>query len=180
MRKKQAEKFFKQIYDATFDDAVTYIYGKTGDLDIVNTVLFYTYNELYLFLKKQRIYIDEITSDFFYECLNDMIAEFCEEKTPEFREINPSDQQHLDKLLDVEFDLNDEVVNERMIVKKVHSYLMQKNVLERKIFLLYFFKGFDVRRISGLLGVNPDKVYGCLCTLLKEIKSNFLANYLTK
>ncbi len=180
MRKKLAKKIFTQIYNATFDDAITYIYGKTGNPDSLNTILFYTYSELFIFLRKQRRYIEELTSDFFYECLNDMLSGFSELETAESRSIEPAELQQLEKLLDTEFDLTEQQIKDKMLVKKAHSFLLQKNSLERKIFVLYFYKHFDVRRISGLLGVDPEIVQGCLCTLLDEIKNNFLANYIKK
>lgn len=178
MRKKLAKKYFTEIYEATFDDAITYILGKTGNPNILSKVLFYTYSELFIFLKKQRLYIEEQTSDFFYDCLNDMLSEFTPAESTPSRTIEPATAEQVDALLDIDIDVTDESAIDNLLVKKSHSFLLQKNALERKVFVLYFYKGFDVRRISGLLGVNPDIVCGCICTLLEEIKTNFLANYI--
>ena len=178
MRKKLAKEYFTEIYNATFDDAVTYILGKTGNPDILSTVLFYTYSELFIFLKKQRLYIEEQTSDFFYDCLNDTLGEFAPTETAPSRTINPASKEDIDKLLDTDIDLTDQKAFDDLLIKKSHSFLLQKNATERKVFVLYFYKGFDVRRISGLLGMDPDIVCGCIKNLLEEIKTSFLANYI--
>lgn len=180
MRKKVAKKHFTQIYEATYEDTITYILGKTGNPDLLSTILFYTYSELFIFLTKQRHYIEEQTSEFFYDCLNDMLSEFWTEETVPARNIELSDKEHVDILLESEFDLTDEIARNNLLIKKSHSYLMSRNILERKIFCLYFYKKFDARRISGLLGVEPDVVYSCVNTLLEEMKTNFLADYIKK
>ncbi len=180
MRKSSAIKYFKEIYDATFDDAITYIYGKTGNPDLLGDVLYNTYFELFMFIKKKRRYIEEDVSDFFYGCLNDMLSAFSKNETTPLREIEPSQKDEIDKLLNIEFDMNDEQAINSLLLKKANSFVLQKSALERKIFVLYFYKGFESTRISGLLGVDAAIVDACIVTLLKEIKENFLSNYIVK
>ena len=169
MRKNTAIEYFKEIYDATFDDAITYIYGKTGNPSLLNDILYNTYFELFMFIKKQRWFNEEETNDFLYSCLNDMLGEFSSKETIPPRTIEPSEKEEIDKLLDIEFDINDEQAINNLLLKKANSFILQKNALERKIFVLYFYNGFETKRISGLLGVNSDIVDGCIVTLLKEI-----------
>ncbi len=180
MRKAIAEQYFKEMYESTFDDSITYIFGKTGNPDLLNDVLFNAYSALFLFIKKQKYFIEEQVSNFFYNCINDMLNEFAPPDTISPREIEGAQKQEVDELLDIEFDIDDEQAIDNLLIKKAHSYILQKSALERKIFVLYFYKGYEVRRISGLLGVDADIVYGCVATLLKEIKDNFLASYIKK
>lgn len=180
MKRSDAIQYFKEIYDATFDDSITYIYGKTGNPDLLGDVLLNTYSELFMFIKKQLHYNEEEVSDFFYSCLNDMLNEFAPDETTPQREITLSDSQEVEALLETEFDINDEQAINSLLLKKAHSYILQQNVLERKIFVLYFYKGFEPTRISGLLGVDATVVNGCIATLLKEIKDNFLSNYIVR
>ena len=180
MKRAIAEEYFKEVYESTFDDSITYIFGKTGNPDLLNDVLFNAYSALFLFIKKQRYYIEEQVSNFFYNCINDMLNEFAPPDTTSAREIEGANKQDVEQLLDIEFDIDDEQAVENLLIKKAHSYILQKSSLERKIFVLYFYKNYDVRRISGLLGIDADIVYGCVATLLEEIKDNFLASYIKK
>ena len=180
MKKSIALEYFKELYNSTFDDTITYIYGKTGNPDILNDVLFSTYNELFIFIKKLKWYDEEQVSNFFYNCLNDMIGEFVPVEATSPREILPSQKDEVEALLDTEFDIDDEQAVNDLLIKKAHSYILQKSALERKVFTLYFYKGFEPTRISGLLGVDASVVNGCIKTLLTEIKDNFLSSYLAK
>lgn len=180
MKKSTAIEYFKELYDVTFDDAITYIYGKTGNPDLLADVLYNTYSELFIFIKKQRRYNEEEVSDFFYGCLNDMLSEFTTPELTPARKIEPSEKEEVDALLDTLLDINDEQAVSSLLIKKAHSFILQKNALERKIFVLYFYKAFEPIRISGLLGVDVSIVNGCIATLLKEIKENFLSNYIVK
>ncbi len=180
MRKSIALEYFKELYDATFDDTITYIYGKTGNPDLLNDVLYSTYSELFIFIKKLKWYDEEQVSNFFYNCLNDMIGEFAPPEAASPREIAPSQKEDIELLLDTEFDIDDEQAVNNLLIKKAHSFVLQKSAVERKIFVLYFYKGFEPTRISGLLGVDASIVNGCVATLLTEIKDNFLSSYLAK
>lgn len=180
MNKKRATRYFNELYDSTYDDALTYIAGKSGDTDIANDVLFDTYATVYAYLLKQKEVSESDAAEVFYNALNDAIEKHrrrpSEESTPPLI----ASKDELDPIIDTELDLSEQKATDDMLIKKAHSFVLQRSGTERKAFILYFYEGYSAKKTAKLLGLTEDEVYGYLVKTVSSIQSNFLAKYISK
>ncbi len=178
MKRKQAEKYFNKIYDATFDEAVAYISAKTGNTGITATVLEDTYKELFYYLLKQREPDDDQVGEKFVEILKKTTEEF---KAPDAEcdeYVATNEEVELVKNSDIA--MSEEQATEDLYVKKAHSYVLQRSSLERRVFILYFYENCTAERISSLLSIPVENVYGYIKKTSEDIQINFLSKYISK
>ncbi len=177
MKRKLADKYFNALYDATYDDAVAYIIGKSGDAAVAKDVLFDTYSCVYDYLRnKDDFYDDELTETFFDNLKKAMKKHITtnEESTP----LNIlSNMQKINEIVESEFELSEKDATENMLDKKAHSFVMQKSTVERRAFILYFYEGHSTNRISQILNIPEQQVCGHIQSVLLEIRNNFLSSY---
>jgi len=187
MRKSIATAKFNQFYDMTYDDAVAFIAGKTGCIDIVNDILIDTYSAVYNQLLKIKTCNDEQIQNYFFICLKDSINNYWIDRddTSYFDkniidDININSEKILSEILDTDIDLSEQQATEKLLFNKINSYIMQQNDLKRKSFILHFYYGYPTKQVSKLLAVPINAINNSLISTLKEIRSNFLKEYISK
>ncbi len=178
MKRKQAEKYFNRIYDATFEDAVAFIAAKTGNTGIVTTVLEDTYKSLFYYILKQKE-LDEQT-------VMEKFAGLLKSSTNEFRAPDAecddyiSTEEEITALESVDVAMSEQEATDDLYVKKAHSYVLQRSSLERRVFILYFYENRSAEEISKLLSVPIENVYGYLKKTSEDIQNNFLSKYISR
>lgn len=180
MKRSNAVQYFNNLYESTFDDAKAFVVGLTGNTDIVENVLLKTYKSVFEKLLKQK----DITSDdigkFFYNTLKNNALELA--GTTQNTAYLPNEKQadDLKQILNTEFDLDEQKVNDEFLIKKAHNFLSQKPSIQKKAFVLYFYEGYETGEISKMLAVDEQVINGYIFDVLEDIKNNFLNGYLVQ
>ena len=178
MKRKQAEKYFNEIYNATFDEAVTYVSARTGNTGITPTVLEDTYKALFYYLLKLKEPDDSAVSEKFIEILKKITEEF---KAPDAEcDEYVSTKQEVEDIENSDIAMSEEQATDDLYVKKAHSYVLQRSSLERRVFILYFYENCTAERISALLSIPVENVYGYIKKTSEDIQANFLSKYISK
>ncbi len=182
MKKSEAIKNFDILYDSTYNDAIAFIAGKTGSLDNVEKILSVTYSEMYrYFLKCNSCSKNEIEITFL-KALKESMKNYLPQEKDDFcidSKIRKT-QKSVDKLLETDFDISETDFLESKLNKKIYSFVMNKHITKRKIFILYFYCNYNAKQIANLLETEDDTVTHILFTLLKEIRDSFLKTSILK
>ena len=182
MKKTQVMQYFDSMYDSTYDDAIAFIIGMTGELDNIETILTETYLEIYTYLSKAKIVNSDEIQKYFIDTLKAKICKYSSKREDEYK-VKAKIRRTLNsvqKMLLTEFEIEQDEFFESRFHKKIHSFISSKPALIRKVFLLYFYCNYDIEKIAALLQIETNEVTHITYTLLKEIRDTFLKHLIIK
>lgn len=180
MKRSIAVKHFNKLFDATFNDAITFISGKSGDTGIADNVLHDTYTEVFRYILRQKEYDEQDVGKKFLKTLKITVERYTRsvDKTDDQEYISDADK--LNTLVMTELELSEQQAMDDLYVKKAQSYVLQKGLKERKAFILYFYEGYSADDIARMLSISDKEVYGFLEKTVSGIQNNFLSKYISK
>jgi RNA polymerase sigma factor (sigma-70 family) len=182
MKKKEAGEKLEQLYNSTYDDAIAYIAAATGTLDKAEEILTETYFEIYKYFISSKVFNNADMQEYFFKTIRKSIeahSEFSKE-TIEVRAKIRRTMNSVEKMLNTELDIEIADFFKANMNKEIYAYIMKSPAPIRRIFLLYFYCGYDAERIATLLQMQVNEVSHLLYTLLKDLRDGFLKGYITK
>lgn len=180
MNKKRATQYLNEFYDSTYADTITYISGKTGDTDIASDVITDTFTDIYGYILSLKTVDEKDLGEYFYGALNFYIEKYQKELKAETEFQQSSSEERLLELITKDLDISEKQAIDDMLIKKSHSFVMQRSAIERKAFILFFYEGYSLEKTAELLGISTDILCGYLERTLLGIQSNFLSKYISK
>lgn len=187
MKKSTAISKFNEIFDATYDEALAFVAGKTGNILLANDILTDTYSALFAHLKKCNEFDLNTTHEFFLryikESTNAYILKDKDLKNTSnlaFQdEIADADKKIAD-LLNTEFEIHENQLQDTLILKKINRFILQKDDIRKKAFILHYYCNYSLEQVANLLDVSIQQTQSGIYQILCEIKKNFLGNYISK
>lgn len=182
MRKKAAREVLEALYESTYTDAVAQYCTAFGTLNHIEDAFTKIYLEVYKHLLRLKKSTSEQTKDYF----DKVFCEYISANSDDEQNQNPPDENSkfnttdITKVLSTEFDISEKEFFESMLNKKIYSYVMTKPIFVRKVFLLFFYCGYTIERISVTLNCKHEIVTSSIYTLLTEIQNSFLKNKITE
>lgn len=187
MRKSIATLEFNRIFDATYDEALAFVSGKTGNIALADDILTDTYTAVYSRLRKMNAYDLQYIHEFFLDYLKHstnehmISSDYVVSTLTTTTDSNSISSTNLvDSILTTELSINEKDVTESLLLKKINAFVLQKDGIERKIFVLHFYCGYTLDQVSQLLEIPVYKINDQIYGLLTEIKNNFLNEYIGK
>ena len=181
MRKNEVDKIFEALYESTYDDAVAYIGGSTGNLAIMEDLLFSLYSQMYEFLLNSKIYDENLIKGKYIETLKNIIAPHLTDDTNiEITSKRKRTINSVEKNLETEFYISETDLFESEIIDEIIKFISGEPSFVQKIFILYFYCNYDAKNISELLSAEENDVTHIIYALLKEIRDTYLKNKITK
>lgn len=183
MKKKDAEKNFELLYESTYQEAIAYIICATGSLDNAENILSDLYYEMHKYFLKHSLFTQEDVKKHYISKLKETISKYDLAEEAEEYIITAKNRRTInsvDKILGTGLDISDNELFESMLNKKIYSYIMNKPLEVRRIFLLYFYCNYSPNQISELLGCEESDVTHIIYAILKEVRDAFLKNRIIK
>lgn len=187
MKRTEATAKFNQLYDLTYDNALAYSVESTGCLETAEDILAETYSAIYKRLLNMKEFDIENIRGYFFTCLKNSVKKYYIKKPEkeilyeDIASANDSDcQSFIDTILNTEINITEKQAADSMLIEKVNKYISGKEELQRKAFILRFYYGYPLRKISELLDVPATTLNNYIYRLLVEIRKNFLDEYITK
>lgn len=187
MKKSEATAKFNQLYDLTYDNALAYSIESTGSLDTAEDILADTYSAIYKRLLNMKEFDIENIRNYFFTCLKNSVKKYYVKRADKevlYEDIAASFdgdcQSFIDALLNTEINITEKQAVDSLLIKKINDFISHKEEIHRKAFILRFYYGYPLRKISKLLNVPGTTINNYIYRLLEEIRNNFLDEYITK
>ena len=185
MKKSAAISKFNELFEATYDDALAFVVGKTGNILLADEILTETYSELFAYLKKCNEYSINEIHDFFLNLIKETTKSRTTNEQSLDSAVSVTEEQmiaseKLTELLNTEFNINEKQLQDDLILKKINRYILQKDDIRKKTFVLHYYCGYTLEQISTLLGLSITHIENYIFQILSEIKKSFLNNYVNK
>ena len=174
MRRFYANEYFDELFEATYNEALSYTVATTGTMEYAEDILTKTYSKVYRFLRKNTVPTNEQVNEYFFNTLNSFVSEYETKENNLKTKLAIKSADDVKELLENEFSITElEFLNENLNVN-IHSYIMDQTLLDRKIFILSFYCNCSIEKISNLLGINEEYINSSIYHLLVSIKEHFL------
>lgn len=169
---------FNEIYDLTNRRVLIFITSKCNNTFDIKDIFQDTYSEFYsVLVKKGSNYIKN------YEAFIIKIA-----KQKIYRYYSLLDRikvlvpisiykssEKVDFIENIQDNLNiEEVVSEKILIEKIDEFLMQKPVIIKKIFYLFYFFNMTISEVANELNLSESSVKNKLYRTLKELRNIYL------
>ena len=187
MKKTEATARFNRLYDLIYDNALAYAVESTGNPETAEDILADTYSALYRRLLNSREFDIENIRNYFFTCLKNSVKKYYVKRVDSellYEDIAAADgsdcQPFIDLLLNTEINITEKQAADSLLIKKINKYIIQKGEIQSKAFILRFYYGYPLEKISELLNVPRTTLNNYIYRLLDEIRKNFLDEYIAK
>ena len=163
------KRLFEKIYNETKDNTYKFIAAKCYNIDDIDDIYQSTYISVFDALSKRDeppenneafvILIAKRELFKYYGLIKRLASRF---KAP------PPNDDDCKEDAD-SFCLEDSVVN-KALLEEINSLLEKKDIATRKIFFLYYYKGYSLGEISDMLGLGESSVKRRLYGTLTQIR----------
>ena len=181
MKNSDAIKLLDALYDSTYDDALAYIAGKTGNLNSAEAILIDTYTEVYKAIKSTKNINPDKINNLLVDKLKTATRNHQTTNAEElYIDFSTFDEKSIERILSTEFDLDTNKLENTLLLKKVNGYISKLPTFQQKSFVLHFYIGYSINQISHLLGESEEKITSSIGTTLNSIIINFLEEHISK
>lgn len=177
MNHAERKKKFDDFYQKTYQNAMVYCIGKTGDFINGEDLLAEAYYDVYQQFSKDKTGELLNSERSLVSALKKTISQYWEKHRRDLILEETVEGGSIESLLNTDLDLTEEAVIRRMLVQDILEYVSVQPAPLRRAFALYFYLGKTLEETASELKVPVLTAQNYLCRILREIEENFLEEY---
>ncbi len=179
MKRKELKFHFESFYNDTYSALAVDCLKQTGDFLNIEDLLAKIYYAVYIDFKKYAKYEPLMAQNSLKKATKEQLALYWKKHRKELQTPKlPQMKGTLEQMLETEFDLTEESVEDEMLTQDILEYVSGLPALLRRSFVLYFYFEETPESISTELNLPAETVKSYLLLVLKKIKKNILDEYL--
>ncbi len=177
MKRKERLAQFHSFYQRNYKTAMNYMLCKTGDFLNAEDLLEKAFSKVYKGLMKAKRTEEDGMQQYLYSALRGVLASYNKREAKKKQSAVSFGGIAVGKLLEKEFNLNREIIEEKMIHHDILAYVSKKPKPIRRAFTYHVYYNLSLAEIANELNLSEEEIEKNLSSLLAEINDRFLAEY---
>ena len=116
MRRFYANEYFDELFEATYNEALSYTVATTGTMEYAEDILTKTYSKVYRFLRKNTVPTNEQVNEYFFNTLNSFASEYEAKENNVKTELTIKSADDVKELLENAVDACKDIKNARFVI----------------------------------------------------------------